>query len=707
MGLNNISPSMTTSSVLIADERTVSPGGSNDGIAQMTRDINNDPVSAALEIQSTLGGVLFPRMTTAEMNDIEVPYDGMMIYNTTAASFYGYSGGLWAAIAGGGGGGAPTTATYITKTDQTGVLPNSQPLSLLSTGLLKSTTGTGVISTAVAGTDYALPASVPPIGATYITQTPDGTLSNEQPLSLLSTGILKSTTGTGVVSTAVAGTDYVVPSALTPIFSAPYITKTDITATFANSQPLSALTTGLLKSTTGTGVVSIAVAGVDYALPGGGGAPTTATYITQTPDGALSNEQPLSLLSTGILKSTTGTGVVSTAVAGTDYYSPGFPTFIYDTNPISDNLFIGTGTSTNLANAASVANVGIGTRALASITNLVATAIANTAVGYEALNANTGESNTAVGTNALSDNVGGNNNTAVGRDACAFSTNTQNVCAFGAFSLRNVTASNASAFGVESMKNGPVSTDDLAAFGHQSMLNQAGGSGENSAFGSRTLSANVSTGQNTAIGALSLLNHATGNQNTAVGAQTSSTITSQSACTYIGFFASASAEGLTNATAIGAFSTVGTSDTLVLGSGNAVEMKGTLIGSFTGTQVIRKQQGVLLNPGSSSTIDFPVPTSSPRRCVSVTATINFISQNGTTCAGSFAPTTMSAFYNGATTTGITPPTITIASIGTTTGAAAAWSVSGNNIRLTITGVSAVSTTWMVTTEQFAVTTTDL
>jgi hypothetical protein len=59
------------------------------------------------------------------------------------------------------------------------------------------------------------------------------------------------------------------------------------------------------------------------AVAGGGGAPTDATYITQTPNGTLTNEQPLSALATGILKSTTGTGVLSIAAAGTDYESPG------------------------------------------------------------------------------------------------------------------------------------------------------------------------------------------------------------------------------------------------------------------------------------------------------------------------------------------------------------------------------------------------
>lgn len=52
--------------------------------------------------------------------------------------------------------------------------------------------GTGVFAT--------LP-TVAPVGATYITQTPDGTLTNEQALSTLATGYMKSTTGTGVVTT--------------------------------------------------------------------------------------------------------------------------------------------------------------------------------------------------------------------------------------------------------------------------------------------------------------------------------------------------------------------------------------------------------------------------------------------------------------------------------------------------------------------------
>lgn len=53
-----------------------------------------------------------------------------------------------------------------------------------------------------------------------------------------------------------------------------------------------------------------------------GGAPNDATYIVQTASGELTNEQALGALSTGLLKNTTTTGVLSIATAGTDYVAP-------------------------------------------------------------------------------------------------------------------------------------------------------------------------------------------------------------------------------------------------------------------------------------------------------------------------------------------------------------------------------------------------
>ena len=56
----------------------------------------------------------------------------------------------------GGGGGAPTTATYITQTANAS-LSAEQALASLATGIVKNTTTTGVLSIAAQGTDYYAP----------------------------------------------------------------------------------------------------------------------------------------------------------------------------------------------------------------------------------------------------------------------------------------------------------------------------------------------------------------------------------------------------------------------------------------------------------------------------------------------------------------------------------------------------------------------
>lgn len=66
-------------------------------------------VSAVIECQSTTRGFLLPRMTTVQRDAIEVPFNGMMIYNTTTDSVNTYEGGAWGA-AGGGDVDGPATA---------------------------------------------------------------------------------------------------------------------------------------------------------------------------------------------------------------------------------------------------------------------------------------------------------------------------------------------------------------------------------------------------------------------------------------------------------------------------------------------------------------------------------------------------------------------------------------------------------------------
>ena len=85
---------------------------------------------------------------------------------------------------------------------------------------------------------------------------------------------------------------------------------------------------------------------------GSGAAPVDATYITQTPNAVLNSEQALSVLSTGLLKSTTATGVVSTAVAGTDFAAA--PTGTANT-PLFNNGSGGFTNGTRVGNTTAVA----------------------------------------------------------------------------------------------------------------------------------------------------------------------------------------------------------------------------------------------------------------------------------------------------------------------------------------------------------------
>jgi hypothetical protein len=52
--------------------------------------------SQILTLTSTTQALLLPRMTTAQMNAIAAPVNGMIIYNTTVGAVYGYEAGAWA-----------------------------------------------------------------------------------------------------------------------------------------------------------------------------------------------------------------------------------------------------------------------------------------------------------------------------------------------------------------------------------------------------------------------------------------------------------------------------------------------------------------------------------------------------------------------------------------------------------------------------------
>ena len=59
----------------------------------------SDPDSSAmLDIKSTTGGLLIPRMTTAQRDSISNPAQSLLIFNTTTKCYEGYVDGEWQAI---------------------------------------------------------------------------------------------------------------------------------------------------------------------------------------------------------------------------------------------------------------------------------------------------------------------------------------------------------------------------------------------------------------------------------------------------------------------------------------------------------------------------------------------------------------------------------------------------------------------------------
>lgn len=97
MGINLKSPTGLSACTLVADS-VKTPCGSSDSVASLTK-VNGLPISAALEIQSTEGAFVLPRMTTAQVaalnNATSVVTNGMMVYNTDSNAALTYANGSW------------------------------------------------------------------------------------------------------------------------------------------------------------------------------------------------------------------------------------------------------------------------------------------------------------------------------------------------------------------------------------------------------------------------------------------------------------------------------------------------------------------------------------------------------------------------------------------------------------------------------------
>lgn len=161
--------------------------------------------------------------------------------------------------------------TFVTNTDERYRLPNSQPLSILSTGFATITTGTGIMgsrvhtgtanqitvtngSGAVGNPTYSLSSTLIAPGTFQATTSINIGGAGATVTSISTDGTLAGNSDTLTVTQKAVKT--YVDTAETATKSYSYITKTDNTANLPNSTPLSGLATGFLANTTATGVLT-------------------------------------------------------------------------------------------------------------------------------------------------------------------------------------------------------------------------------------------------------------------------------------------------------------------------------------------------------------------------------------------------------------------------------------------------------------------
>lgn len=255
--------------------------------------------------------------------------------------------------------GADALGTYLVQT-ASHAPANAQILASLSTGLMKVTTTTGVVSTATAGTDYEVPLTFSgggvsrsgntitvPTGGISTAMHADASVTYAKIQNIAGYSILGQAMGSsGPGGDITAGTDgFVLRRSGTSLGFGKIAagglgivtTKGDLLGydTAPNRIPVGTDTFVLTADST-------QALGIKWAAAASGGANALGTYLVQTATNAPANSQILASLSTGLMKVTTTTGVVSTAAAGTDYQVPvTFSTGLTGTTTVTVNLSTG------------------------------------------------------------------------------------------------------------------------------------------------------------------------------------------------------------------------------------------------------------------------------------------------------------------------------------------------------------------------------
>ena len=249
----------------------------------------------------------------------------------TNPTFTGTVSGVTAAMVGLGNVTNESKATMFANPTFTGTTTLNTALS----GLLKTTAG--VVSAATAGTDYQTAQSVTGIVKSSGTTRSAATSGTDYApgTSALPTGILKSTTTTGALSIAVNGTDYQAPiGTISGLVKGNGVNA--LTAAIAGTDYQTAQSvTGIVKSSGTTR--SAAVAGTDYQAAQSVNGIVKSSGTTRSAAVAGTDYQaPIGTIS-GIVKGN-GANALTAAVANADYQTPVSATGILKSSGVSGNI---------------------------------------------------------------------------------------------------------------------------------------------------------------------------------------------------------------------------------------------------------------------------------------------------------------------------------------------------------------------------------
>ena len=292
-------------------------------------------------------------------------WSGIQTFQNTVLGLFGGSTGI-TSFASANATATNYTITFPAATGTVATMANINTALPSTSALYKGTGGAGVAQAATSGTDYA-----------------PGTSGN-------ATGIVKSTTGTGALTTAVAA-DFPTLNQNTTGNAATVTTNANLTGDVTsvgnastvvrlNGTSLSGLATGILKNTTGTGVPSIAVSGTDYAPATAGSALLAANgsggFATPT---AATVGAPITVVTTVAVTPASATAVssglsVTLTNGGTYLFEIHYFERLSATANTTMSLNFGSVTATSIEGSfTQVANVTIGQPVTVEITSLSTT----------------------------------------------------------------------------------------------------------------------------------------------------------------------------------------------------------------------------------------------------------------------------------------------------------------------------------------------